>query len=231
MKLQRTAYTFLLFLLAWRVAPAQSGGIEEALTPEQVSQLLKEEWIFLHTQVDEFIKKTEKRDEFETQPEYEIRVARERKAFLDQVNGHVHEKNLDKRSFTTLLKANFIRYHIDSSYYSISAPMPIEAPYDIPQLVTTVPSNPHVGLADTTERGFRKSNLYLKYQPEFRWSVNRDIARNARDDSSNIAFRLKFTLDLTQNPSGKQAVLRILPKEVALYNAMRKTIYWKEDIK
>jgi hypothetical protein len=231
MKTHRTFYSFLLLLIAWGFAAAQTGSSEEILSAEQVSQLLKEEWIFLHDRIDEFIKKTDKRDEFETQPEYEIRVTRERRAFIDQVSSHVKEKGLDKRSFATLLKVKFIRYHIDSSFYSISAPAPIEAPYDIPQLITTVPFNLHVGLADTTERGFRKSNLYFKYQPEFRWIVNRDIARNARDDSANVAFRLKFKIDLTQESAGRQAVLRILPKEMALYNAMRKTVYWKEDIK
>ena len=227
----RIRFFSFLFLLGTGFAPAQTTAPEETLTPDQVTQLLKDEWGFLKENIDDFLKKTEVRDEFETQPEFEIRVARERKALIDRVNARVREKKLDRRSFTTLFKVNFIRYHIDSSYYSLTAPTPIEAPYDIPQLATVVLENPHVGLADTTERGFRKSNLYLKYKPDFRWGVNRDIARAAREDSSNIAFRVKFALDLTQQAAGKQAVLRIVPREVALYNIIRKTVYWKEDIK
>ena len=221
----------LLFVLLVGTSCLRAQSSQEALTPEQLSQLLKEEWTFLHETVDEFLKATATRDEFETVPEYEVRMARERKAYLGKVESHVNEKKLGARIFSTLFKAQFVRYHIDSAYYAITAPVPIEAPYDIPQLSTVVPENPFLGLADTTERGFRKSNLFLKFRPEFRWSVTREIARAAREDSANVAFRVRFLLNLAQDASSKQAVLRIIPREIALVNALRKNVYWKEDIK
>ena len=220
--------SLLVFAASTLVAQAPA---EEQLSPEQTTQMLKEEWIFLHEQIDEFIKLTETRGEFETQPEFEVRVARERSAFVGRVNAHIEEKHLDKRLFSTTLKASLVRYHIDSSYYSVTAPVPIEAPYDIPQLVTQVPNNPYVGIADTTQRGFRRSNIYLKFKPEFRWMASREVARAAHDDSTNISFRIKFILGLSQETGGMPAVLRIIPREVSLVNNARKTVYWKEDIK
>ncbi len=199
---------------------------EEVLMPDDLTRILKEEWQFLKDATDAYLKTVEKKAEFETKAEYNDRVERLRQTFISKVNSHIAEKKFDKRVFAVLFKANLISYSPDTGKYIIKAGNFVEAPYNTPTIRSSVPPNNYVGLADSVRRGYRTSALYLKFRPNFKWTVGRDAARNAKNDEASIFFKVLMALDLTQSDIKNQANIKIIPKEISLINNKNKQKLW-----
>ena len=106
----------------------------------------------------------------------------------------------------------------------------IEAPYNIPSVTTEIPQNAYVGLADSIRMGYRTSSIYLKFSPYFRWQVGRDIARASKQDESNIYFRIRFAVDLSQGDSKKGSRFGVVPKQVMLINQKTNAVLWEQTI-
>ncbi len=210
-------------LSAQQPAPAPA---EEVLTPEELTRILKEEWQFLKEETDAFLANTNQRAEFETKAEFDERVARQKQIYLSKVNSHLAEKKFDKRRFAVLFKAVLVTYQPDSQRYSISAGSFVEAPYNAPTIKCSVSPNAYLGLSDSVRSGYRTSQLYLKFRPNFKWKTGRENAQLAKSEEGSVYFKVSFILDLTQAEMKKQANLKIIPKEIALINQKNQQKLW-----
>ena len=223
-----------MVLLSSFTAPpvfAQQAPEEETLMPENVTQILKEEWTFLRDETNTYLKAIEKRGEFETSPEFELRVANTKAGYINKVNLHARERKYDKRNMSALFKATLASFNPDAGVYSVRCDVNIEAPYDIPALITFVPTNPYLGITDTVRGGYRMSKLYLKFKPDLKWKVTRDVAQSAKGDEANVYFKVRFVLDLSQEGIVKQAKLKVVPKEIVLMNTKNKMVFWRQEIR
>ena len=199
---------------------------EEILTPEELTRILKEEWQFLKEETDAFLANTNQRGEFETKAEFDERVARQKQIYLSKVNSHIAERKFDKRKFAVLFKAVLVSYQTDLQRYSISAGSIVEAPYNAPTIKCSVAPNAYLGLSDSIRSGYRKSQLYLKFRPNFKWKTGRENAQQAKNEEGNVYFKVNFVLDLTQVEMKKQANLKIVPKEISLINQNNQQKFW-----
>jgi hypothetical protein len=204
---------------------------DDELQPEAFTTILKYEWMYLRDGVDQLNKETEKRGEFETTPEFQDRVARLRRTFLDKLNAHIKDNKLEQRLFGVWFKAKLVSYDADVGIYSVKCDTNVEAPYNIPTVTCFIPPNPYVDLADSILGGYRTSKIYLKFDPDFKWTVARDDAMAAKGTEGNIVFKVHFILNITQEGFTNQALLRIIPKDIMLMNQSNKYVYWKEEIK
>lgn len=210
-------------LSAQQPAPAPA---EEVLTPEELTRILKEEWQFLKEETDAFLANTNQRAEFETKAEFDERVARQKQIYLSKVNSHIAEKKFDKRKFAVLFKAVLVTYQPDSQRYSISSGSLVEAPYNAPTIRCSVSPNAYLGLSDSIHSGYRTSQLYLKFRPNFKWKTGRENAQLAKSEEANVYFKVNFVLDLTQAEMKKEANLKIVPKEISLINRQNQQKLW-----
>ena len=210
-------------LFAQQPAPAPA---EEILTPEDLTRILKEEWQFLKEETDAFLASTNQRAEFETKGEFDERVARQKQIYLSKVNSHIAEKKFDKRKLAVLFKAVLVSYQTDLQRYSISAGSVVEAPYNAPTIKCSVAPNAYLGLSDSVRSGYRTSQLYLKFRPNFMWKTGRDNAQQAKNEEAVLFFKVNFVLDLTQVEMKKQANLKIVPKEISLINQSNQQKFW-----
>ena len=199
---------------------------EEILMPEELTRILKEEWQYLKDETDAYLKTVEKKGEFETKAEFNDRVERLRQTFVSKVNSHIAEKKFDKRVFAVLFKADFVSYSPDTGRYIINAGTFVEAPYNTPSVICSVPPNNYVALADSIRMGYRSSALYLKFRPNFKWTTGREAARAAKSDEANIFFRVNLVLDLSQAGIKSQANIKIIPKEIAMVNKQNQQKLW-----
>jgi hypothetical protein len=209
----------------------QSVYQDDELTPIDFGTILKNEWIFLRDATDQLLKDTEKRGEFETTPEFQARVIRTRQQYVESINNHIKEAKLSKRIFSVWFKATLESYNADAGIYSLTCASTAEAPYDIPSVECSIPLNPYVDIADSIRGGYRTSTIFLKFQPDFQWSVARTEAQAAKNSEQQIFFRLRFVLDISQDNISAKAKFKIIPKEIALMHLQNKFIYWKDEIK
>lgn len=223
----------MFFLLVFSVPQAlsQQPPEEENFMPDNMTQILKEDWTFLRDETDAYLKSIEKRGEFETSPEFELRVANTKAGYINKANQHAKERRYDKRIMSALFKATLATYNPDAGVYSVRCDVSIEAPYDIPSLITFVPTNPYLGITDTVRGGYRTSKLYLKFKPDLKWKAARDVAQSAKGDEANIYFKVRFVIDLSQEGIVKQAKLKVVLKEITLMNTKTKMVYWRGEIR
>jgi hypothetical protein len=130
-----------------------------------------------------------------------------------------------------LLKASLDQYDADNQMYRVACPTVVDAPYNIPTVLTEVPTNAYVALADSIKKGYRTSSVYLKFAPYFRWKVARDIAKAAKDDEESIYFKVRFKVEMGQGEGKKGARFAIVPKQVFLINQKTNATYWEETLK
>jgi hypothetical protein len=233
MKKNITVIFSLLVLLttAAQLAQAQQPAFQDDdLTPELFSLILKDEWTYLREATDQLIKETGNRDEFETTPEFHSRAAKARQTFLDKLNTHIKDAKLERRVFGVWLKATLVQYDADAGVYSVQSPARVEAPYEIPTTGCVIPDNPYVGLSDSIQGGYRQSRIYLKFDPDFKWTVVRNEAMKAKSSESAMYFKVHFTLNLMLENSQNRGLLKIIPNDMVLMNQSNKFIYLKQNI-
>ncbi len=142
------------------------------------------------------------------------------------------DKKFEQRVIGVLLKAKLDKYDADNQIYSVSCPVEIEAPYNLPSVSTEVPANNYVVLSDSIKKGYRTSSIRLKFNPYFRWQVARDIARATKNDEANVTFKVRFKIELAgQGEPGKGARFVVLPKQIMLVNQKTNTIYWEQSLR
>jgi hypothetical protein len=215
-------------------ARQQPPNPDENMKAEDFTKILKDEWTYLKEATDEYLASVSKKTEFETSKEYADRTARLKSAYVVRINAHIKEKKLDKRAFGVLFKAALPStpgYNADLQQYVIASSGSVEAPYDIPTLHCIVPKNPYVFLMDSVNRGFRTSALRIHFPSTYRWKVARDDARMAKAEESNIYFRVRFVVDMSQEDMVKQAKLKMIPQLITMINVANQKIYWSEDLK
>jgi hypothetical protein len=229
------AFFFLLAICAgaFSTAPAQEApsNPDENISPDQFTEILKQEWTFLKEETDAFLKETAERGEFETTPEFGQRVAARRQVYLANIAKRVKDQKLDTRSFGVLLKSQFVSYNADKQQYAVACSVAVVAPYDIPSVVSFIPTNPYVVMQDTVLDGYRTNRMLMKFKPHWTWSTDRAAAMEAKADEASIFFRIRFTIDIDQPEIKTQALLRIIPKDIEFINANRQTILWHAAIR
>ena len=220
----------LLTFLCSSYAQHSNLNADENMDPSNFALMLKDEWTFLRDETDNYLKATATKDEFETTKEFEARKLKVRSEFLKKIEARINDNKLNKRMFGVLLKSNFNNYDADAEVYTVSCSQTIEAPYDIPMVECNIPANNYVGITDTVERGFRKSEIILKFNPNFSWHVSREIAKMAKSRQETMYFRIHFVIDVSQDNFVNQCVLRIVPKDICLIDIQKNQIYWRETM-
>jgi len=204
---------------------------DEETPPESFTILLKDEWAYLRDAIAQLKNETETRGEFETTPEFQARVARSRDSLQSKLNAHLKDTKLDHRVFGLWFKAILVSYNADEETYSVKCAQTVEAPYSIPTVDCLVPSNSFIGLADSIVGGYRTSDIFVKFDQGFEWKVGRNEAQSAKENESNVFFKVHFVVNLTQEKSTNHGHLEIIPKDIALINRSNNYVYWKEEIK
>jgi hypothetical protein len=203
---------------------------EDNIVPAEFTAMLKEAWTFLKDETENYRNAIGKKTEFETTAEFEKRSVVARQQYLAKIAKFTKDKKYDQRVIGVVLKASLDQYDADNQVYSVSCPSVIEAPYNIPSVTTEIPQNAYVGLADSIRMGYRTSSIYLKFSPYFRWQVGRDIARASKQDESNIYFRIRFAVDLSQGDSKKGSRFGVVPKQVMIINQKTNAVLWEQTI-
>jgi|WetSurMetagenome_2_1015567.scaffolds.fasta_scaffold150903_2 hypothetical protein len=225
------ASLFIFLTIAGQIAQAQQPAFQDdELTPELFSLILKDEWTYLRETTDQLIKETGNRDEFETTAEFHARAAKARQTFMDKLSGHIKDAKLEKRVFGVWFKTTLIKYDADAGVYAVKSPTTIEAPYEIPTVNCIVPDNSYVGLSDSIQGGYRQSRVYLKFEPEFKWTVARNEAVKAKQAESSLYFKVHFVLQLTLDNSINRGLIKIIPTDMLIENQANKYIFYKETI-
>ena len=233
--MKTTAHLLLVALccmLGPAVAPAQESAPDPdgSLSPEQFTEILKKEWSFLKEKTDAFFAETLTKGEFETTPEFEKRVATRRQVFMADLAKQIKDEKLDTRVFGLLLKAKLVSYNADKQMYAVACSVAVEAPYDIPSLVSFIPTNPYIGIQDTVLGGYRTNQMVMKFKPTWSWPVDRATAMETKTDESAVYFRIRFTIDINQPAIKQQALLRIIPKDIELVNTNQRKVLWRAAI-
>jgi hypothetical protein len=204
---------------------------EDNLTPAEFTDIVKEAWTYLKEETDNYQKAIGEKSEFETTAEFEKRIVEARQQYLAKIMKYMKDKKFDQRVLGVLLKASLVQYDADNQLYAVSCPIVIDAPYNIPSILTEVPSNPYLALADSIKMGYRTSSIYLKFTPYFRWQVGRDVAKSAKADEENVSFKIRFKVQMGQGEGRKGAKFSIVPQQILLINQKTNTTYWQQSLR
>lgn len=204
---------------------------EDNLEPGEFTAILKESWSFLKDETDTLARIVGTKLEFETMAEFERRAVNARSQYLSKITRYVKDKKFDTRILGVLFKARLVEYNADTQLYSVTSPTLVEAPYNIPQVITDVPGNPYVALADSITKGYRTSSIYLNFSPYFRWRANRDTARAAKADEAKMYFRIRFKVELQQTGTSGSARFTIVPQRLMLINQRTNSVYWEQALR
>jgi hypothetical protein len=213
--------------------PAQERAKDstDVMIPEQFTETLKQVWTMLKNEMDTYLESIQSKDEFETAPEFERRVTDTRRQYIAKVIKYSRDQKLDKREFSVLFKASLGVYDADMEMYPLSSPTVVDAPYNIPAVQCVIRKNPYVALADSIRQGYRTSSLFVNLPKGNKWQVSRDLARAAKVDEDQIFFRVKMTIDIEKADVVKQAILELVPKQLALINNRTNQVFWAIPIR
>jgi hypothetical protein len=204
--------------------------MEQTLSPEEFSDVVKSVWDVVKKGVDEYQDATLTRSEFETAAEFETRLQRRHDEIAANIQTFAESKKIAQRVFATWMPAKLIKYNADIQTYSVSTDTRILVPPSAPGIVTTCPQNTYVSLVETNTKGYKFAHLVLNMKPEYTWHVDKETARAAKFNEQNVAFKVWFRLDLSQAIIGNQARFTIVPIKIALINKGDNITYWTDDI-
>jgi hypothetical protein len=204
---------------------------EDNLSPSEFSAILKEAWTFLKEETDNYKKTIRERLEFETTAEFAKRIVQARQRYLANIMKYVKDKKFDQRVLGVLVRASLVHYDADNEIYAVTCPTVLDAPYNIPSILTDVPNNPYVALADSVKMGYRTSSIYLKFTPSFRWRVGRDVAKAAKADEGDVFFKLRFKVQMGQGDGKREARFSIAPQQILFINQKTNTTYWQQSLR
>jgi len=201
------------------------------MSPADFTTKLKEAWSFLKEETDSYNTAVGKKTEFETTAEFEKRSVEARRDYLAKITKYVKDNKLDQRVMGVLLKASLDQYDADNQVYRVTCPDLIDAPYNIPTILTEIPDNQYVALADSIKMGYRTSSIYVKLSPYLRWRVARDIAKATKEDEANVSFKVRFKIEMGQGEARKAARFGIVPTQILLINQRTNTTYWEQRLR
>ena len=228
------AIASLLFTFPSSLAQEQqkpSSASEEVMMPEQYTEFLKQVWSTLKNEMEAYQTSIAKRDEFETSAEFERRLVDAKRQYLSKVMKYSRDQKLDQRVFSVLFKVSLGQYDADKQMYTLSSPTVVDAPYNIPSVQCVIRNNPYVALADSIRKGYRTSSMYVRLPKGNKWQVSRDLAREAKAEDENLYFRVNVMVDIEKPDVKDQAILELVPKELALYNNKTNKVYWAVPIR
>jgi hypothetical protein len=179
---------------------------------------------------DEYQEQTTTRTEFETATDFEARLQQRRSDIATRIHTYVESKKLANRLFAVWLSAKLVHYNADTQTYSVTSSTEISVPPSTEDVMMTCPPNQYVSLVETTRRGYKFAHLLLKTKPEYSWHVDVKTARAAKDDESNVYFKVWFRFDPSQAFVGTAGQLTLVPVKIALVNKRDNTTYWSDDI-
>lgn len=204
---------------------------EDNLSPGEFTTIMKDAWSFVKDEYDNYIKAVGTKTEFETTAEFDKRSIEARRQYLTNITKYTKDHKFDQRIIGVLFQASLDQYDADNQVYSVTSPVIVEAPYNLPSISTEILSNPYVGLADSIRKGYRTSSIYLKFSPNFRWQVARDIAQAAKSASADIVFKVRFMINLDQGNTAKGARFGIVPKQIIFFNQRTNTVFWEQKLR
>jgi len=204
---------------------------EDVLMPEQFTEILKQVWSTLKNEMEDYQNSIATKGEFETSREYDRRLIDAKRQYLEKVAKYSRDQKLDQRVFSILFKAKLGTYDADKQMFTLSSPTVVDAPYNIPSVQCVIRKNAYIALADSIRKGYRISSLYVHLPRGNKWKVSRDIAREAKNDEDNLFFRVKMMVNIVRPDVRTQAILELVPKELALYNNQTKKVYWAVPIR
>ena len=204
--------------------------LEQALSPEEFSDVIKSVWDVVKKSVDEYQDATLTRSEFETAAEFDARLQRRHDELTANLQTFAESKKITQRTFATWMPAKLLRYNADIQTYSVTTATRILVPPSAPGIITTCPQNTYVSLVETNTKGYKFAHLVLNMKPEYTWHVDKETAKAAKFNEQNVAFKVWFRIDLSQAILGTQARFIIVPVKIALINKGDNITYWADDI-
>jgi hypothetical protein len=224
-------FLFMSITAGIQLAEAQQPAYQDDdLTPELFSVILKEEWEYLRNATEQLDKETGTRGEFETTPEFQARAAKARRTAIEKLNAHIKENKLDKRVFGVWFALKLESYNADAGIYSVTCPTIVEAPYDIPTVICSVPHNQYIEMSDSIRGGYRKASIHFKFEPDFKWRIPRNEAMTAKANEANVFFKVHFVISMNLENLPTKAFLKIIPRTISIINRANKYTFWKENI-
>ncbi|MEX0601810.1 MAG: hypothetical protein WD295_00620 [Bacteroidota bacterium] len=211
-------------------AAAQPAPDVEETTEQQFTDLLKQVWSVLKVEMEKYQAAISNRSEFETSGEFGRRATDAKRQMLEKFVRYSREHKLHERVFSVPFKAVLKSYNPESQVYSVLSGTTIQAPYNIPVVESVVPNNPYLALADSVTKGYRTSNLYLRFRPDFKWRVERGNAQVAKAEEAEVFFRVHVKIDIESPDIKDVARLKIVPKRIVLVNQKDSQTYWQQAI-
>jgi hypothetical protein len=210
--------------------PLESPEMEQSLTAEEFSDVVKSVWDVIKKGADDYQDVTMTRSEFETAAEFEARLQQRHNDIAATIQTFDDSKKLDQRLFAVWMQATLVKYNADAQIYTVTSPTKIIVPPSAQNITTACPQNPYIILSETNEKGYKFAHLLLKTKPEYSWHVDKETARKAKDNEGNILFKVWFRFDLSQAFTGSQGQITIIPMKIALMNKADSTTFWSDDI-
>lgn len=204
--------------------------MEQTLSPEEFSDVIKSVWDVVKKGVDEYQDATLTRSEFETATEFDMRLQRRHDELTGNIQTFAESKKIAQRVFAILMPVKLIKYNADIKTYSVTTDTRILVPPSAPGIVTICPQNTYVSLVETNAKGYKFAHLVLNMKPEYTWHVDKETAKAAKFNEHNVAFKVWFRFDLSQAIIGNQARFTIVPIKIALINKSDDITYWTDDI-
>jgi len=204
--------------------------MEQTLSPEEFSDVVKSVWDVVKKGVDDYQDATLTRSEFETAAEFDARLQRRHEELDATITTFAESKKIAQRVFATTMPVRLIKYNADIQTYSVTTATRILVPPSAPGIVTTCPQNTYVSLVESNTSGYKFAHLVLNMKPEYTWHVDKATARAAKNNETYVAFKVWFRLDLSKATVGNQARFTIVPIKIALINKGDNITYWSDDI-
>jgi len=211
-------------------SPLDAPEMEQALSPEAFSDVVKSVWDVVKKGADDYQSETVSRNEFETTADFEARLQQRHNDIASTIQTFAESKKLGQRVFAVWMQASLLKYNADTQTYTITSSTKIDVPPTAENMTTSCPQNSYIVFSEKNERGYKFASLLLKAKPDYSWHVDKETARKAKDSEANVFFKVWFRFDMSQALSGSQGQLTIVPMKIALVNKSGNTTYWSDDI-
>jgi hypothetical protein len=219
----------LLPLTALSQARLDAPELEQTVTSEQFSDIVKAVWDEMKKGVETYTAERKSKDEFETTSAFEARMHRRQEEINHDIQQWMASKKIEKRKFAVLMKADLLPYNADTQIYPVKSTVEILIPPKTEELITTCPSNPYIFVKELTKNAYKFAYLTLSPKSPIQWSVDAQTAQKAKGQGTDFSFKVWFRLDVTI-ATGEHYALKIAPERIALVSARDNTYFWKQDI-
>jgi hypothetical protein len=215
--------------LLWTQTRLESPEMEQTLSPEEFSDVVKVVWNEMKKGMDEYGIETKSKNEFETRTTFEARVRRRQEELSGELRTFVAQKKLADRRFAVMMKADLMHYDADAQTYGVKSKVQILIPPKNPQVQVVCAANPYLKTEELTKKAYKFAYILFNPTAPVTWHVNSATAQQAKASAGALFFKVVFRFDVSRVSVGDQSVLQIIPVRLALINTQSNTEYWKED--